>query len=210
VGASEKKGMRIGLSLVLFVTLGCGGSNESTRRRPLSDEDIAAFGAERAAVEEEEAPTTEPSSTIQLAGGERLQELRALIRFDAGTGGDPTCALYALRVEPEGVEEGRATISCETADHDAEVSLAPVDETRLPRLIAALTGARIDPAGSIATAPPREIHLWLETDRRRIDGRAAPIRWPAPGAEATEAPAERSPENLSEVWEAVMYPHRYR
>lgn len=196
--------------LVLLFALACGGSGESTRHRSLSDDDIAAFGAERGAAEEEEEASDEPSSAIELAGGERLQELRALIRFDAGTGADPSCALYALHVEPQSVKEGRATISCEEADHQAEVSLSPVEETRLPRLVAALTGARIDPADTIASASPREVHLWLETDRRRIDGRAAPIRWPAPGAEATEAPAERSPANLSEVWEAVMYPHRYR
>ncbi len=205
--------MRTLLLLVpLAFVLACGGSTETARRRTLSDEDIAAFGAEPATGEERtasEAPT-ETSAAIELAGGERLKELRALIRFDAGTGGDPTCALYALRVEPEGAREGRASVACEVSATDTEVRLSPVEETRLPRLVAALTGAHIDPGGDASAASPREVHLWLETDRRRVDGAAAPIRWPAPGGEASEPSAERSPANLSEVWEAVMYPHRYR
>ncbi len=205
--------MRPAVLLPLVFAVACGGAAESTSHRRLSDEDIAAFGAEPAsAAEAEPSPESEGEgpSAIELADGERLEELRALIRFDAGEGATPTCAVYALRVDPEGAREGRATVACEAAGPDAEVRLAPVEESRLPRLVAALTGARIDPSGATGDASPREIHVWLETDRRRVDGAAAPIRWPAPGAEATEPSAERSPENLSEVWEAVMYPHRYR
>jgi len=201
------------IPVLLLATAACGSTTETRRHRPLSDDAIAAFGAERSdAPAPSEAEAREAATAIELAGGERLEELRALIRFDAGEGSDPSCALYALRVRGNGLAEGRVTVACDAAQSTTAVSLAPVEDDRSPRLVAALTGARLDPGGhdEASVHSPRAVHLWLTTNRREVDGDAAPIRWPSPNAEATEAPADRSPENLSEVWEAVMYPHRYR
>jgi hypothetical protein len=200
--------MRVVWMLALFA-IACGGTTETTRRQPLSHDTIAAFGAERSGPTDE-APEATGATAIELADGERLEELRALIRFDAGGGSDPSCALYALQVRGSGLSEGRATVGCESVEPTAQISLVPVDEDRGPRLIAALSGARLDTGTVVAGPSPRAVHIWLTTDRREVDGNAAPIRWPSPDGEATEAPVERSPANLSEVWEAVMYPHRYR
>jgi hypothetical protein len=134
-----------------------------------------------------------------------------LIRFDTGAGSTPACAVYALRVGAERVEEGRVNIACEAANPRADVQLSPVEETRLPRLVAALAGAQLSQRTATPGEPsPRAVHLWLTTDRREVEGEASPIRWPSPDGEAAEPAANRSPANLSEVWEAVIYPHRYR
>jgi hypothetical protein len=201
--------------LLALVTAACGAS-EAPRHRSLSDDDIAAFGAEPSASRgDHDALETAASQAIELADGERLEGLRALIRFDAGQGAAPTCALYALRAGGPSLAEGRATVACEDieagGEPDGEVSLAPIEDARGPLLIAALTGATVEPRTlSSAPASPRTVHVWLTTDRRRIEGAALPVRWPTPGATEPEPPVGHSPANLSEVWEAVMYPERYR
>ncbi|MBW2463837.1 MAG: hypothetical protein JRH11_19460 [Deltaproteobacteria bacterium] len=207
--------------MLALVTAACGAS-EAPRHRSLSDDDIAAFGAERSASSaDQDALDGEASQAIELADGERLEVLRALIRFDPGQGAAPTCALYALRAGGPSLAEGRATVACEDTDPrgepDEDVSLAPVEDARGPLLIAALTGATVEPrAVSIAPASPdspaspRTVHVWLTTDRRHIEGAALPVRWPIPGATEPEPPVGHRPANLSEVWEAVMYPERYR
>jgi hypothetical protein len=203
--------------LIVIISLaanGCGGAGERSTRRALSDDDIAAFGAERNGQEapREETRAEARPTAIELANGERLEELRALIRFDAGEGAAPACAVYALRVGVDRVEEGRVNVSsCDAASVEADVVLSPVEETRLPRLVAALSGAELaQPSASVTATSPRAVHLVLTTDRREVEGDAAAIRWPTPDGEASEPSAERSPRDLSELWEAVIYPHRYR
>jgi len=204
--------------LLALLTAACGGS-EAPRHRSLNDDDIAAFGAERSASSgDHDAPETAASQAIELADGERLEELRALIRFDPGQGAAPTCAVYALRAGGPSLEEGRATVACEDTEPggepDGEVSLAPIEDARGPLLIAALTGATVEPrapsSAPASPASPRTVHVWLTTDRRHIEGAALPIRWPTPGATEPDPPVGHRPTNLSEVWEAVMYPERYR
>jgi hypothetical protein len=194
-------------SLALCLLAACGGATPERRPdRRLDDDAIEAFGATRADPEPRAASEPRaPLGPIELAGGETLRGLVALVRFEAGESGAlPHCALYALRAESGGLEEGRRSVACETAAPDADVPLAPVEAERDPVLRRALAGA------TLATAPAGDVRLYVTTDRRLVEGHAATPRWPSPAAEDDEPFVARSPENLTELWEAVMYPHRYR
>ena len=192
------------LSIAWLVLLGCGGTPAgSSPSRPLGDDALEAFGAAPAGPVEAEHPQAE-TDAIELAGGETFSALVALVHFDAGDGTAPQCALYALEAGARGLAEGRLRVGCDASGPDVDVPLAPVEEDRAPRLRRALAGA------SLTAAEPGEVQLWLTTDRRLVSGTARSPRWPSPDGSESETPVARSPENLSELWEAVMYPHRYQ
>lgn len=204
-------------------TTACGGASAPPPRSSrLSDDAIADFGAmpgegdfvPEPAARAAAAPSAAPA--IELADGERFVELRALIRFRASAEAQMHCALYALEQTERGLVEGRKTVGCDDAGSAAELPLAPVEDARGPHLHAALLGARPASREEPTAALPgpdgavRHVHVWLATDRRVVDGDAAPVRWPTPAEEGSEVALGRSPATLSEIWEAVMYPERYR
>ena len=155
-------------------------------------------------------PAEPVPGTIQLSEGERLVQLlgwTALPR-ESGDGRVASCALYGLRVRPDGLEEGRASAPCPGSDSPrtlvTAIRFARADAERTTRLHAALRDASPRIRRSSGA-----VSVWLETDRRVIRGHVPEPRWPAPYAEATPLAHDRAPADLAEVWEAVMYPARY-
>ena len=205
-----------GLFLFSVAAVGCGGgeATSGSRRTSLSDDELAAFGARPDGAEQGAAAARAPAAggeaeaeAIELVGGERLEALVALVRFEAGQGEAPRCALYALRSTDRGLVEGRRSVDCGVVDPTAEIPLAPVEPARVPELRRALRGARLSPHADAVGAPVR---LWLTTDQRSLDGWAVAARWPSPAADVVVPPIARAPANLSELWEAAMFPERYR
>lgn len=187
-----------GIALLLGWGLGCGAAEPAASAPGLRP---------RRAVGVVDAPS--PGS-IRLADGQALRSLRALIRFQPDRQEAPHCALYGLEVEPT-LREGRRALACEVADAFAEpLTWRAPEAQRAERLRRALEGASIEgEAQAEASNQAEHIRLWVQTDARVVDGEVAPARWPAPGIEAPAAHG-RSPRGLTELWEAVMYPERYR
>ena len=147
---------------------------------------------------------------IELAGGGRLESFTALVVFDGG--GDPVCALYALRATSAGLEEGRTRIDCPTgglaAIEAAQIRYTAVEDARRAQLESALAGARPVAAAGESPGAVERISVRVVTDRATVEGPAAPAAWP-PVADEPEPAYAREPRNLTELYEAVMYPHRY-
>ncbi len=186
-----------------------GGAEGQPAGRPVSGAELDAWDG-RAAAAEEPAPAPQPA--IEFAGGGRLEAFVALVRFEGG--GEPVCAVYVLRARGRDLEEGRRSIPCPAGGLAGlgldGVRLRPVEDARLAQLASALDGARPDPAP--AEAGPRaveRVEVRVVTDRATVEGPAAPAAWPSPVDTEPEPAYRRGPENLTELYEAVMYPHRY-
>ena len=203
--------------LALLVAAGCGGASDrpAGRNAPLSDDAIADWGGERApARAAREAPSDEEGAErIELADGDELRSFVALVQFEGGA--SPVCAVYALRSTGEGLSEGRRSVACPAeglAAVDADgIPVAPVEEERLGHLTRALAGARPHPEQNVGSPSDVErITVRVITDRRTIEGPASPAEWPSPAEGVPEPTYDHDPATLSQLYEAVMYPHRFQ
>lgn len=202
--------------LVLMLLIGViGGCAKETGRPvggPLSEQGLDAWGAETAAAPEPEAGPAPTRASIELAGGDRLEAFVALVRFDADAA--PVCGLYVLRAHGGRLEEGRRSVDCPAdglASLDAGgVRHRPVEEPRLAQLRSALSGARaVSDRPGAGDDAVEHIVVRVITDRRTVEGTAAPAEWPSPIEGRPDPAYARAPANLTELYEAVMYPHRY-
>ena len=205
----------LALVSALVGSVACGGTTDRPAGRPLSAAELDAWGG-APAPQPEPAPGPGPSAhpaAIELAGGDRFQAFVALVVFDGGA--QPVCAVYALRAAAAGLEEGRHTIDCPEAGlasvEPGEVRYVAVEAPRLDHLEAALAGARPIAQPSTAARPgaTERIAVRLVTTGGTIEGPAAPPTWPSPVEGAPEPNYEHAPRDLSELYEAVMFPHRF-
>lgn len=169
------------------------------------------------------------SSIVELADGARLQTIVAVTWFDtslevassrpAGADGSfSRCAVYALRVTARGLEEGTRSLPCPEGGVNGvsleSIPFRAVESDRARELARVLPGADARPATAAAAAPAQpgradRIQVRVTTDRGTIDGSVGPVRWPSPASDEPERPLGRKPQNLGELWEAVLYPTRY-
>lgn len=197
----------------LFLLVGCGGTQDRPAGRTLSGAalDEWAGGAPATEPAARAEPARSGRAAIELAGGDRLEAFIALVVFEGG--GAPVCAVYALRSTDAGLEEGRRTIPCPeqglAAVRAADIRYRAIDDPRRAELTAALAGARVEPTDGDPTAAIERIAVRVVTDRRTVEGSASPASWP-PVDDAPEPSYAHAPRNLSEVYEAVMYPGRFR
>lgn len=201
--------------LAVLGCLGCGSAHDrpAGQSTTLSGDALDAWeGGEAAAPAPETAIADGPGAApvIELAGGGRLESFTALVVFDGG--GDPVCALYRLRATSAGLEEGRTSIECPAgglaAAAAAQIRYTVVEEPRRGQLASALEGARAVAAEGGGGGALERISVRVVTDRATVEGPAAPASWP-PVADEPEPVYPHQPRNLSELYEAVMYPHRY-
>lgn len=200
---------------------GCGATADRPAGRSISEASLDAWGGPRSAAGAERATSGEPpgeaavaaaAEPIELAGGDRLRAFVALVRFEGGA--SPVCAVYVLRATAGGLQEGRRSIACPTAGLSSvaaeDVRHRPIEEPRLAQLQSALDGARpVAGAASGQLGPVEHIAVRVVTDRGTVEGAAAPAAWPSPIEDQPEPSYARAPANLTELYEAVMYPHRY-
>lgn len=212
----------VALPCLTVLAAACGGSPASEPAEPaaasIDSADIEAWSAGGASPEPSRQRSAEPAAAepIELAGGERFRMLLALSRVRPASADDPHCSLYALRLGGPGLEEGRRTVGCEVAlDPAPEVGFAPVQPARAEHLRAVLTGARAA-TGRVSERAKRygedveyRITVRIVTDERSVEARVPPVEWPPPGAAEPEPALGRKPASLSELWEAVMFPHRF-
>lgn len=206
--AESSHGFALGL---LAAVVGCGGPAGRSAGQPLSASDIAAWSGPRAAAPAAAEAAAPPPSSIELAGGDHLRAFVALVQFEGGP--QPVCALYALRASGAVLEEGRRSIDCPADGLGAldadDVRHRPVEEPRLAQLRSALAGARPVPAGGSPPDAVEAIRVRVVTDRTTVEGLAAPAAWPSPVETEPDPTYARAPANLTEFYEAVMYPTRY-
>jgi hypothetical protein len=222
-----------GIWVVAGLLAGCGGGPTVGPKEPgsLGDEELAGWGGSRDSSPGGAADDRGQHSGagIPLASGEQLRILVARTYYEveetagAKSARGADCSVYVLRATGEGLVEGRRSSGCPKEKGrggiPARMDFERVEPPRLQHLRTVLRGARPatdkhEKGEAMLREPPPGVRyrttLEVTTDQRTIKGRVGQPAWPPPTGETLREPLGRGPRGLSELWEAVLYPHRYR